>query len=395
MKTFWLFVGCALISGAVWAAEEGRDVFDSFIRDGKYSGSVGVAANLIEMKDSGQSGAGLMWGFVDMKYETPEIYGLKLGVWWLGAKNIWENHAGDYDSVFKQESDLRNLYGTWTAPETKTSLQAGRFKMKPSPVLDGCAHQAVQLAVEDLELVQVYIGAANRWINNSRTDMEAKGISGWDDISVGGQDAGDEVVNGLLVFSPAKGLSIAPYVTHQTDLMTVLGCSADYSYDISSESSVDFQGIYARYGNNVPESVAPDYDDCVHSWLLHVAWNYDIYTVGAGTFGLSDNKGEVSIGIFDTFDPMTEDSSIIYDANNHASLYYVDASIDLNRVEITAAYGYGDNQAIDCQSNEIDMNFTFHLTTSVALEAYLAWNNYSDGKVADYTQMGTSLTYRF
>ena len=50
-----------------------------FIANGKLSGNIGEAFNIVDYHSSGPKDKGLTWGLLDLKYRTPALYGFKAG----------------------------------------------------------------------------------------------------------------------------------------------------------------------------------------------------------------------------------------------------------------------------------------------------------------------------
>lgn len=389
-----LFFGVMAVSVRAEELPQAVDVVADYFQAGDFSLQAGVAASMLEYSDSDESCPGYVFGLLQMKYATPERGGLLFGAWWLAAKDIAENHPGDYDAVYEQDSDLRELYAKWNTPFTKSSIQAGRFGIDMT-ALDGNSHQGIEVINEDIPHMTLRAAVIDRWINNDRVDMYYKGITGWVDVDDVAEKAGNEFWLGSAAFDWNEAAGITPFIGYQKDVMTLYGADMYVSHALDDERSVGLEGTVAMYGNEMPREEQPDYED-VYSWLIHAyAQLNEKVTMGLGWYGVSNDRGDISAGIFDTFDPLEEDGTIPYDDRNNAQLYYADAQLSYAQVSLELAYGYGVNDAIDVNSHEVDALLTVDITDSLQAAAFAAYNHYSGDEVPNYTKTGLSLIYSY
>ncbi|MEA1927993.1 MAG: hypothetical protein U9N73_07280, partial [Candidatus Auribacterota bacterium] len=261
--------------------------------------------------------------------------------------------------------------------------------------MDGDSHLGIGLTFTPVENANIYFSVINKWINDDRTAFNAKGISGWDDVNKANDDAGDVFFALMGDLKPIDKLNILPYFEYLESVMAVGGCEVIYEIPISEEFTGDINGIYAYHANQVPRSLEPDYED-VQSGLIHLGIDRGFISFGGGLYWISDDRGKITAGIFDTFDPLEEDDYYPYNDLNHVVLYYVDASLDLEPVRVEAAFGAGKDRAQDVDTQEFDLWIYWDILPSLELGGYLTWNDFSgDGADPDYIQSGSSLTFKF
>jgi len=378
---------------------EASDPVDTFFRAGTPSGSVGIGMNLQEFEGSTNNGPGMAWGFVSLKYKTEAFYGFRAGGWWIGVHDLWENHDGDYETVYTQNSDIRNFYALYQPPSTKTVLTVGRADFVKNPSMDGDAHQGLQLVVDDIPRASLKLAAVNRWTKHSTTDFDADGILGWADVSSGDDfatenpDAGDVFYAGTLSYRVVDPVSLAIYSDYQADVMLVYGATFDSSVPVSDSLKWGVDAIFARYNNKTPKSVA-DYDN-VNEWLVHTSLGGDVFSLGLGWFAVGNSALDTTAGIFNNFDPLENDDLDTAGPGNDVNLYYIDSTITLDPVKLSLAYGRTDNQSVDSNSDEIDVFFTVDITESTKLEGYITWMSFSSDAYDNYFKGGTTLSYYF
>ncbi|NCC53273.1 MAG: hypothetical protein EOM20_18955 [Spartobacteria bacterium] len=392
--TYLLFplLSCVCIPLAV-AQQPSRDVVADYFKAGALKLDVGTAATLYQYEEKGKSDPGVAFGFLQLRYTTPERGGLQFGAWGLAAKDLWENHNGDYDALYTQDSDLRELYARWKIPATKTTIRGGRFGLVMTG-LDGNSHQAVEICSEDIPHLSLRAAVINRWINNDRVDMYYKGITGWEDVDDVSTECGNEFWMGTATITLGELGTLEPFIGYQEHLMMLYGTDINLAHTVAEGQSIGLDAILAMYGNKTPDEGMADYGD-VFSWLAHVGYTVDNITAGIGWYGVSDDEAHIAAGIFDTFDPLDEDMTIPYDDQNHAQLYYVDLNASFKAVTIALAYGYGVNKAVDVDSHEIDAALTGNITPSVQWAVFSTYNRYSGDLLSNYLKSGLSLTYSY
>lgn len=176
--------------------------------------------------------------------------------------------------------------------------------------------------------------------------------------------------------------------------MTVYGGQINVTGPIRGAWSWNAEGIYALYGNEVPESLKPDYED-VHSYRIHASVEHSKTAIGMGYWSVSDDKGDITGGIFDTFDPLEEDDLMPYNDQNNAYLWYIDGRAKVGPVSMDIAFGYGKNDALKSYSRELDVWIYYAITPELQLGGYVVWTDYDTDNVASYNRTGASLTYSF
>jgi len=366
-----------------------------FIASGEFSGDIGAAFNLRDYHSGGPKDQGLAWGLLDLQYRTPELYGFKAGTWLVGVQKLWQEEDGYYDKIFTQDFDFRELYLEYAIPPDIGSITGGRKQFKRNPSMDGDSHLGIELIFTPVQNATIYFSAINKWINNDRATFTAKGISGWVDVSKPNDDAGDIFFSLMGDLAPIERLNVLPYFEYLHNLMAVGGCEVIYEIPISEEFIGVIDGIYAYHANQVPRSIQPDYED-VQSALFHLGVIQDIISFGGGIYWLSNDRGNIWAGIFDTFDPLEKDTYYPFSDQNHAILYYLDAMLSFETVAVEAAFGMGKNRAHDVETREFDIWVYWDILPSLELGGYLTWNNFSGTDAwPDYIQSGSSLVFHF
>ncbi len=407
----WLVAGLMLFSAAGGMAQEiassvpespvpapeaktAPDRVLEFVLDGELSGRFGAAFNSTDYRADHVPTAGLAWGLLDLEYLTPALYGFRAGTWLVGVQEIWQNHALDYDDVFIHELDLREINLRYELPESSGDLILGRREFKEPPSMGGDSHQGLGFETPDLAGVGVSAAVVNRWIHYDRTDFDARGITGWEDVGDANDRAGDIFMSLMVDWAPVEELILSPYLLYQDNVMGVLGAQAASAIALDESWGLDFTGIYAFHGNMVPEALEPDYED-VQELLLHAGAAWEMLSLGLGWYWLSDDRGDITAGVFDSFDPLQEDDYYPFDDTNHASLFYLDAGVCLEPVTLEVLWGAGKNRAYDVRTRELNIWAYWDILASVELGAYFIWTDYDGGLISDYTRFGTSLTLNF
>lgn len=337
-----------------------------FIASGELSGDIGAAFNIRDHHSRGPKDLGLAWGLLDLKYRTPELYGFKVGTWLVGAQKLWQQGDDYYDQIFTQDFDFRELYLEYTTPGETGSITGGRNKFKKNPSMDGDSHLGVGFSFTPAETAAIYFSAINKWINNDRTDFNAKGISGWRYVNDVNDDAGDIFFALMGDLDPINNLNILPYFEYLQNVMAVGGCEVIYEIPIADKFIGVINGIYAYHANQVPNSIEPDYED-VQSALIHLGIIRDIISFGGGIYWLSDDRGNIMAGIFNTFDPLEKDTYYPFYDLNHATLYYLTASFVCEPITVEAAFGMGKNWAHDVVTREFDLWIYWDILPSLEL----------------------------
>jgi len=261
--------------------------------------------------------------------------------------------------------------------------------------MDGDSHLGVGLAINPVQNATIYFSAINKWINNDRTNFNAKGISGWIDVNEVNDDAGDIFFALMGDLKPINNLNIFPYFEYLENVMAVGGGEIIYEIPIAERFIGIINGIYAYHANQVPRSIQPDYED-VQSARIHLGIIRDIISLGGGIYWVSDDRGNIMSGIFDTFDPMEKDTYYPYDDLNHAILYYITASLVCEPVTVETAFGMGKNKAHDVDTREFDLWIYWDIVPSLEWGGYLTWNDFSGANAdPDFIQSGSSLTFKF
>jgi hypothetical protein len=367
----------------------------SFLARGELKLQAGAAFNYKEYRNSEAKNPGLAWGFVDVLYVTPETYGLNAGIGGIGITELWENHGGDYEEVYPEQLDLRDLFLAYDILQSSNTLTVGRTLFEENPGFCGHSHQGAQLEVKSIPNMTFTASVIERWIHHDTVFFNADGITGWEDVSDVNDSAGDYFFAAELdTCWLDERLTVTPFVCHQEDVMSVYGSTVTAAQPLRDDWKATLTGTGALYVNNVPESIQPDYED-VTSALVHAGVGPAWYGFGVGWFYVSDDRGDINAGIFEAFDPLQEDDLIPFDDRNNCHLYYVDGHCRIGAFSTQVAFGYGKNQALDADSKELDVWLYYNITPHVQLGGYVVWTQYDTDVIDSYNQYGSALSYHF
>ena len=365
-----------------------------FLQKGQLAAKIGTAGNYLDHHQQVLQDTEAMWGLVELSYTTPSWHGLTAGGGLVGALKLAEKYSGDYRSIFADDLDLKELFLSYDLLGTPNSLLVGRKQFTMNPSFKGDSHQGVQFAAAGLKPATLVAGVVDRWIHHSTTSFNGNGITGWEDIDDVQAEAGKQFYTAALLLGWGEELTFQPYVNHQDEVMTVYGVQLKYNQPLLQEWRLAFEGIVALYGNNVPKSIAPHYED-VTSARLHASIGHDDDRFGIGWFHVSDDRGDINAGIFSAFDPLQEDDLFPYNDNNNCHLLYVDSHLSSGPFSTDIAFGYGRNGAIESYSREFDFWLYYDITPHLQLGGYFIWVKSDAERVLSYNQVGASLTYFF
>jgi hypothetical protein len=372
-----------------------NDPVSRFIMQGEFHGQFGVATHY---EDSGDhhnfTNNGSCWGLVELQYTTPALYGFRAGTWLVGAHEIWEDHSGNYQIHFTEDSSLRNLFVEYAPSFSLSTVTVGRAGFVNNPTMNGDAHQGAALHFNDIPHLNLQACAISRWVHHATTLFTADGIDEWQEVDDVYDEAGGVFVGGAANITWGDQLLVSPFISWQDKIMTVYGCSLAVSNRLNEEWSWGVNGTYALYENHAPTELFPDYED-VQSWLLHGAMAWREGSFGLGWYGVSDDQGNLTASMFNTFDPMQDGNLFPLNDENDASLFYADANWTYQSFRLKTLLGIGKNHAVDSRATEFDLWLYYNVTPSLLLSGYLVRTDYSNDDIADYTKTGASVTYVF
>lgn len=397
MKSNWprcLFCSIFLSLASTGQSELSDSPVYDFLRKGDVDAKVGFAVNYKSLRDSDDPKPGLAWSLAELGYTSPELLGFSAGIHAVMVDEMWQNHPGNYGDTFADDLDIRDIYLQFSLPNTQSAILAGRKKMTKTPVMRGDSHQGAEMIIRDIPFTTLSLGVLNRWIKHSTTFFDALGITGWRDVDDVNEHASDIFYTAMGTISIPSGPSLAPFINHQQDVMTVYGCSAFVPLLTTDAFSWSVDAIGAYYANEFSEALQPDYED-VQEYLLHTSISKGNNYIGFGWWAVSDNVGGTGQGMFSSFDPMEEDDLMPYDDQNNASEFYIDGHAERAPFSVDFVIAYGKNKNLDSYSREIDCFIYYDITPHMQLGVYVAWADYETAIIPSYTQMGSSLTLNF
>ncbi|NEX15816.1 MAG: hypothetical protein C1943_04040 [Halochromatium sp.] len=323
--------------------------------------------------------------------------------------DLWQQSSGDFDNVFQQPVDVRDLFVNWHAPSSAYGVTIGRRAFPDNPALDGDSQQGAGFTIKFPTETTLDLTVMNRWIKYSTTNYDAWGITGWRNVNAVHLKAGDAflAVSAQLPLGPH--LRVSPFVNYQEAVLGVYGATIDLSLPVStwpltahtnapSEDTGSTRWtselILAYYQNRFPSAFAPEYED-VWSGRIHSGIKGQDFSAGIGVFWIGHGSLDTGAGLFADFDPLQEDDLYPYNDQNNAHLFYIDGSITLGKIRLQPALGIGRNDAIGRDSVELDLFFSYPLSKRIDLAGYLVRVDFSGEEPPNYTKIGTSISYNF
>tara|TARA_R100000027_G_scaffold67263_1_gene65297 strand:+ start:23398 stop:24636 length:1239 start_codon:yes stop_codon:yes gene_type:complete len=371
------------------------DSFSEVFAEGKLEGQIGVGINAEDNQNLNNSG--FSWGYIEAKYTTATWNGLKAGGSFLGVTKIWENHSGDYSSVFTEDLDLQELFLDYRNEEETLGALIGRATMPSNPGLDGDYQQGVNLHAGSAAGYSIDLSVINRWIKYSTYNYDRHGITGWDDIDAVNGDAGELFFASVVQIPVGENFSVSPYLNYQDDVMIYYGATFNASVptdSLAEKSYWETNLILAIYDNQVPKAIEPDYEDA-RGGLLYTGLAFEEYTLGGGIYWISDDTINTGAGAFNIFDPLKQDDLYPYNDENDMLLFYLKASAQWGNLTVYPAVGIGRNYAVDSDSLELDLLLRYDLPGNFVLEGYLIYVEFEDSTLANYSIGGATIGYNF
>ncbi len=276
-----LLATLAISATTLLSAEEPATTFTDAWKNGNVKGTIGT---YLENTDS-DSGNDFGWqtGYLKLKYETLRWNKLKLGAEAIGHVKLWADDDDKYDK--DMESDrygLSELYLDYLLTE-KTSLRFGRWSNKGTHIDDGQS-QGIKLTINEIENVEIIIGAINKFAEMDYDDMETFGRDS------DSQDLGDyEGADGFMVFAEAKwsndNLSLNPYIYHQGDYATIVGMDTDVKFALTD--NIDVGTKLFAYNSFAGDSLETPEEDSSFNFTLepYIKTGAFTYSVGYNEMG--------------------------------------------------------------------------------------------------------------
>jgi len=393
---------CAVgaVSSLTFAADSQEDpnsikTFSDFLAQGTASGQVGVGANY-RINDNA-SDPGLSWGYVQASYITPDWNGFTAGGGFLGVGEIWENHSGDFSSVFQEPFDVQQLFLEYQNEPKTIGAALGRKSMAVNPGQDGDYQQGVNFQASTPEGFSLTLTAINRWIKYSTYNYDTHGITGWEDVSDVYPEAGEVYFSATADIPIGSQVSLSPYFNYQENVMAFYGATFDSSIPVNSiaEGSLwETSLILSIYDNQVSASIQPEYED---AWggLFETGLDLGNYGLAIGTYWISDDTIDTGAGAFNIFDPLKEDDLYPFNDQNDFQLYYAKGRVVLGDLTLYPAIGIGRNYALESDSLELDLLFEYQLPGNFELEGYLVYVDFERDVLPNFLVGGFTLGYGF
>ncbi|MBC2604084.1 hypothetical protein [Puniceicoccus vermicola] len=393
----------SILPGATAAAQENGqsesllDSVSEFLRRGQLEGQIGIGANQRIYNNEAGDGPGLSWGYLQTRYVTPTYNGLSAGGAFLAVGEVWEDHTGDFDSVFTEPFDIEELYLEFLNDDQTLGAHIGRKTMPSNPGLDGDYQQGLNLHAGTESGYSLDFSIIDRWIRYSTYNYDLHGITGWDDVDAVNSAAGELFFAAVIDLPFSSHFTLSPYFNYQEDVMAYYGTTFTSSIpteNLAAQSHWDTQLILAIYDNQVPTSIEPDYED---AWggLLYTGLAFERYSLGGGVYWISDNTIDTGAGAFHIFDPLKEDNLYPYNNQNDFELYYLKGSATFGDLTINPAIGIGRNHAIESDSIEIDVLFNYDLPGNFQLEGYFVYVDFEKDIFPSYFLGGATIGYNF
>lgn len=382
-----VLAGIIAVSAAAACAQS------DFIADGEFGGKAGTAFNYIEYNDDTKD-SGLAWAYAEAGVKSGEWKGLVFGTYWMFPGTYWETPDDYGDRIFDNDYVIRDLYMDWTPEGTKTTLTVGRKKFVKTPVMDGDAHEGVQIVSKDLERVEFSASIIRRWINNCTMFLDSDGVSDREDADDAVEGAGDLFYTAMAKVNVWEDrLVISPFFNWQDDVMGAAGSGWDYTHPLNDGWSLGLDGNVNCFINGYDEDDYPDYGDV---WMsrIHAALKHEAGFVGAGYYVFSNDDLNTTAGMFDRNPPL-EELDLVPGNENDAEMVYFDAEYRAGKMKCAVKYGIGTSHSADTDFQELNLFLFYDLTGSLELGSYFVHTDYSTGVKSDYNRAGFSVVYSF
>lgn len=355
---------------------------------GTISGQIGMNFRVNEAKDSSSDG-NIGTAYLELGYLTNEIKGARLGAYFIGVGESWARKSYEFafsdSGEFRDKAMLRDFYLDYALPGSKSQLLIGRKQFEGSPVTDGDIHQGIQFTVGDIQNFTVYASVINRWVNNASTAYDMDGIDAtWldgDDVVAGASDPVFSLIAEIAVVPDI--FAVAPFVVHQSDVVTTYGGTADFSMSIQEGLNAGLDAVFAAYD----EDTVVSNDEDAYSYKLHGSLSSENWSIGVGYFVMSDDARVALTAIGnDTFDPMEEG---VYGAVQDDNTFYVDAEYACGPLTVAAVYGNTDVDRTSEGAKEIDLYLTYAISKTIAAELMFVDVNDDDSSLDYQVYAGT------
>ena len=344
--------------------------FDSLLTalaTSKIAGRIGIMTEITEAKnddeDNDEKDGNIGVGFLELGFLTDEFQGFKLGTQFIGVSEIWANESYEFEfdrgGIFEDEAMLKEAYLIYALPHTETEILVGRKQFKSSSIMNGDAHQGIQVTINDFDRFTIYASVINSWIENATVTMD--GISNtWldgDDIVADTSDTVYSLIGEIDLISDVLGLT--PFITQQSKIVTTYGADLDISIPLTDKIMIGFEGIYTYYQEDTEDPLDANADSYLGYGFIGAA-NWQI---GAGYYMMSDdprvNLTAVGTG---TFDPMEE---AVYGAEQDDHTLYFDVKFKYEPFELEAVYGDTKINRTNKGTIELDLFLTYEITDAI------------------------------
>ncbi|MFP4029708.1 MAG: hypothetical protein ACLFWL_18170 [Candidatus Brocadiia bacterium] len=427
-------LGLELTSGSLVTGT----ILDEAIGNGELSGEAGVYFEGTSISD----GAPISWvygngmwddysfgtGYIEMAFESAAVNGLQFGIGGIAVNQLWWDHDNlftgeeDYSSRYTEDAALNKAYLKYTFPETESSITIGRKEFKKSVCMEGDFHQGVEIAVKDVEMVDIYLSAIEKWANESGPDEithevemeERRGRGNW----------GWSLIADIAV----DNLSVTPFCHLHRGSVLSGGMSAEGVLEMDEKLSVSFDGAVSWHeekteddpGTNWAE-ISDENDEDWHQYLLRCKVKMDKFTVAAGYYKVSDDKDRSNpaltkwgnkVGFTDAASPgelFQEDFCPLEEIGfwGDTGTAFLEMGYDLGGVGISAIYGiaHDNNDSgtlniptgdVDSDAEEIDLRLDANLTDRISFDVLWARINFEEddhNDDYDYWEGGLSVSF--
>ncbi|MBS3762488.1 MAG: hypothetical protein KGZ25_04185 [Planctomycetes bacterium] len=327
--------------------------------------------------------------YIEMAFESASMNGLQFGIGAIAVNELWWDReewngsnfvdtaafGDDYTDNYDDDAALNMAYLKFTFPNTKSSVLVGRKEFEESIVMDGDFHQGIEIAIKDLEMVDIYLSAVEEWADDSGADE----IGGETLMEDGNSDA-DDWGYSLLVDFGGDNFSLKPFVHQHSDVVLSYGVEGNAEFDINENMSLSIDGAWSEHSEDTPDSVSATDDDW-NQYLLGGAAQVGGFSFGGGFYARSDDADSAAVGtgIFqDDFSPMEE----IEDWAD-TTIYFVEVGYDFGAIKTNIVYGIADDDKdgageTDSDADEIDLELEAQITDRVAFEIVYADVNFDE-----------------
>lgn len=400
MKKLFAIACVGAMLGSVAMADS--DSLLAAFQNGAFDGEVGVVYTAFDYSDMGSMDDGMLFGYVELGFQTDAYCGLTLGTRLVGVGELITDSDDFYDMAYMTNAALAEAWVQYAIPNTESAIVLGRGLKPIAPVMDGDVYEGVQLSVGDIPCVELTMQAITGWALNLSTDIDGDGFGNIadDDLFQGVADPnsnlgigtwGDYVLAAAAdITIVADMLSVMPFVVYQDGVSTTYGVDADLSVAANEELTILADLTAAIYAE---DTIRPN-DDDTSALLARVGAEMRGFSGGVSYYTRGDDfqrllNADLAIGM-KAFQPTVIVGD--YFAFRDESTWIIDGGWQGERIGVSALYAWCDFDAFDVDMEELDVAVEVELLENVTLKGYFATADI-EGDNMQEVGIGAIMTY--